>query len=159
MKKVQAIAVLPLFALASCGTASQTPVDETPENVSIDLSGEETIDLQEIVDQVELESDISSVETTVENTTTGQVQIIEVVAPYVWPNGENSVFTATLEVLDGVVVAVGGINDKEGKQEVFAQQFPEAILGKPLAWLQVDGISGASLTTIAVNQFLNTVNQ
>jgi hypothetical protein len=68
-------------------------------------------------------------------------------------------FTATLEVKDGIIVATSWLEGKIGAQETFAPEFAKQVTGKALKGLQIDAVSGASLTTMAVNQFLSTVNQ
>jgi len=111
MKKIQAAAMLPLFALASCGTPTQTPVEE----VSVDTTGLEVLDetttdveVNVETEEVPMNEEVSMVETTVES----DVQTIEIVAPYTWPNGQASTFTATLKVLNGFVVEVSGLEGK-----------------------------------------------
>lgn len=157
MKKIQAAAMLPLFALASCGTATQTPVEEVTMDGNLEVTDETTTDVEVNVEteEVPMNEEVSMVETTVES----DVQTIEINAPYALPNGQQVSFTATLKVLNGFVVEVSGLEDKMWTQISFAEAFPNAILGKELKGLQIDAISGASLTTMAVNQFLNTVNQ
>lgn len=159
MKKLQAVAVLPLFALASCGQTPANTQEVTPEVTSetqTPVVEVETSTAALIEETQTLSGEISETQTSVvpeEN-----AQTIEMSASYKLPNGMEVPFTATLEVKDGIVVAVSGLEGKQGPQKTFAEAFPNLVIGKPLQGLQVDAVSGASLTTAAVNSYLSTLN-
>lgn len=161
MKKLQAAAVLPLFALASCGQNTQTEVTETPvvetPAVTETVTPTETPVVETATqDTTTLSGEVSATTTTVVES---EVTKVEVNAPYKLPNGMDVAFTATLEVKDGFVINVTGLEGKQGSQIAFAPEFQKQVTGKALKGLQIDAVSGASLTTMAVNQYLNTVNQ
>jgi uncharacterized protein YcfL len=105
MKKLQAVAVLPLFALASCGQNAQTEVTEAPV-VETETSTSAVVETTPVASTETLSGEITSTTTTVVDS---EVQKVEVNAPYKLPNGKDVAFTATLEVKDGFVVNVTGL--------------------------------------------------
>lgn len=68
--------------------------------------------------------------------------------------------TATLKgrmVLENGIVKSVEIPDAKGPQATFAAGIADEAYGKPVKGLQIETISGASLTSAAFNEFLKTV--
>lgn len=60
-------------------------------------------------------------------------------------------------VLENGIVKSVEVPGAQGPQATFAAGIGEAAYGKPVKGLQIDTISGASLTSAAFNEFLKTV--
>ncbi len=84
-----------------------------------------------------------------------EYEVLEFDQPY--SIGENQAsFKGKILLENGIVKSVE-VSDAQGPQAVFAEGIAEAVYGRPVKDLQIDTISGASLTTAAFNEFLKTV--
>lgn len=160
MKKIASIAILPIIALASCGKNEETKVEmtQTPSEVAT----------PEVSPEVNVVSEVSSGETLNENvatTTTEQTgsTVKEFNLTYNLPDGRPLEFSGNIEIEDGKVKSVNfpkyDLTNPQSYEVKFAIKLQSDIVGKEVKGLQYDGMSGASLTTNAFNEFLNTINK
>ncbi|MGE4443554.1 MAG: hypothetical protein AB7E37_01005 [Candidatus Altimarinota bacterium] len=155
MKKIGALAILPIIALASCGKEEVvTPEVTTPvENNTPEV---QNVNVEEQSNTENLNQNISSVETDSETQDTERLfafsyeedgNIIPVSGKFLLENGK-----ITGIVVDGVDVE----NDRTPLAS-FARNVPSQIVGKELKGLQVDTVSGASYVTVGFNNFLSSL--
>lgn len=155
MKKIWALAVLPIIALASCGKQETAPVETntpvettTPENLDTMVTPE--------VKNETLDQNISSTETDVATQDTERLfafsyekdgYIIPVSGKFLLENGK----------ITGIVV--DGTDPFNGKTPLdsFARNVWSQIIGKELKGLQVDTVSWASYVTVGFNSFLSSL--
>ncbi|MDD5213339.1 MAG: hypothetical protein PHG82_02855 [Candidatus Gracilibacteria bacterium] len=154
MKKIAALAVLPVIALASCGkteTVKQVTSTPTPSNGN---GNQNNTNAQ----NNSLNPNINTQVTTTAGITTKEFNL-----SYNLPNGKPLSFNGNLEIENGAIKAVNFptydlVNDKSYEVQ-FAKKMQADLIGKTVKGLQYDGMSGASLTTKAFNDFLNTINK
>lgn len=154
MKKIAALAVLPVIALASCGkteTVKQVTSTPTPSNGN---GNQNNTNAQ----NNSLNPNINT-----QVTTTAWITTKEFNLSYNLPNGKPLSFNWNLEIENWAIKAVNFptydlVNDKSYEVQ-FAKKMQADLIGKTVKWLQYDGMSGASLTTKAFNDFLNTINK
>ncbi len=84
----------------------------------------------------------------------GSERTVEFNQPY--SLGAQTAYLKGRMVLENGIVKSVEVPGAQGPQATFAEGISEAY-GKPVKGLQVDTISGASLTTAAFNEFLKTV--
>ncbi|MDD5769436.1 MAG: hypothetical protein PHE25_00560 [Candidatus Gracilibacteria bacterium] len=164
MKKITTLAILPLMALASCSKNEEKV--ETPKNTPIETTQQTT---PEVATPTEVtNSGTETQEILNQNISTGitnesGVSIKEFKLTYNLPDGKPLNFNGNLEIEGGKIKSVNFpeydlINDQSYEVK-FAQKLQSDIVGKEIKGLQYDGMSGASLTTNAFNEFLNTINK
>ncbi len=152
MKKIAALAVLPVIALASCGkteTIKQVTSTPTPSNGNQNNANAQNNSLN------------PNINTQVTNT--AWITTKEFNLSYNLPNGKPLSFKWNLEIENWNVKSVNFpeydlINWKTYEVQ-FAKKMQADLIGKQVKWLQYDGMSWASLTTKAFNDFLNTINK
>lgn len=71
--------------------------------------------------------------------------------------GTNTAMLKGRIVLENGIVKSVTVPDAKGPQAAFAAGIADEAYGKPVKGLQIESISGASLTTVAFNEFLKTV--
>lgn len=156
MKKIWALAILPIIALASCGKEEVTPVVEnTPvENITPEVQPESTGSLESNTET--LNQNISSVETDSATQDTERLfafsyekdgYIIPVSGKFLLENGK----------ISGIVV--DGVDLEKDRTPIssFARNVPAQIVGKELKGLQVDTVSWASYVTVGFNNYLSSL--
>lgn len=154
MKKIAVLAVLPTIALASCGKSENASQNQAQNNAPANNTQNANIPVK---DQT-LNPNINTQVTSSDWITTKDFNL-----SYNLPDGRPLTFKWNLEIENWAVKAVNFpaydlVNDKSYEVE-FAKKMQADLIGKQIKWLQYDGMSGASLTTKAFNDFLNTINK
>lgn len=85
-----------------------------------------------------------------------QYEVLEFDQPYSIGDAQ-AAFKGKILLENGIVKSIE-VPDAKGPQAAFLEGVAEVAYGKPVKGLQIDTISGASLTTAAFNEFLKTVN-
>lgn len=160
MKKIQALALLPIIALASCGKGEETKTETTPTPSEVAIP--------EVTPEVTVVTQESTPETLNENIATATTQETwvstkEFNLTYNLPDGRPLEFSGNLEIENGKIISVNfpkyDLTNPQSYEVKFAVKLQSDIIGKEVKGLQYDGMSGASLTTNAFNEFLNTINK
>lgn len=86
----------------------------------------------------------------------GAVRAIDFEQPYDISTDKKAVLKGRLVLENGIVKSVT-VPGAQGPQATFAAGIADEAYGKPVKGLQIETISGASLTTAAFNEFLKTV--
>lgn len=152
MKKIAIAAILPVIALTSC---NKEPIQS--EKVDLDASFPETVEnisseTNSWVENVELNSWIVSSETS-----QNWEEVKYFWQNYVLPNGETATLAWKMTVVEWKITSIEfpDVDLESGyPQATFAKAIWEKVIWKELTWLQVDAVSGASLTTMAFNEYL-----
>lgn len=154
MKKIWALAILPIIALASCGKEEVTPVENTPvENNTSEVQDTNTVEQS---NTETLDQNISSVETDANTQDTERLfaftyekdgYVIPVSGKFVLENGK----------ITGIVVDGADVENGKSPIDSFARNVWSQIIGKELTGLQVDTVSWASYVTVGFNNFLSSL--
>ncbi len=155
MKKIWALAILPIIALASCGKEEvvtpevTTPVENnTPEvqNVNVEeQSNTETLDQN--ISSVETDTNTQDTERLFAFTYEKDGYVIPVSGKFLLENGK----------ITGILVDGADIENGKAPIDSFARNVWAQIIGKELTGLQVDTVSGASYVTVGFNNFLSSL--
>lgn len=86
----------------------------------------------------------------------GSVRAIDFEQPYDISTDKKAVLKGRLVLENGIVKSVS-VPGAQGPQATFAAGIADEAYGKPVKGLQIETISGASLTSAAFNEFLKTV--
>ena len=151
MKKITTLAMMPLFALASCWQ------DATNVESASWTTNQSAVEWTQTSTSTTLNSNISSsvattwkVDKTFEET-------------YALPNWSTASVKWFLTINDWKVESIAfdwlDLSNDKNPVVTFAKWISSKIVGQSVKGLQVDTISGASLTTEAFNKFLNTINK
>lgn len=154
MKKIWALAILPIIALASCGKEEVIPVENTPvENNTSEVQDTNTVEQS---NTETLDQNISSVETDANTQDTERLfaftyekdgYVIPVSGKFVLENGK----------ITGIVVDGADVENGKSPIDSFARNVWSQIIGKELTGLQVDTVSWASYVTVGFNNFLSSL--
>lgn len=154
MKKIWALAILPIIALASCGKEEVNPVENTPvENNTSEVQDTNTLEQS---NTETLDQNISSVETDVATQDTERLfafsyeiqgNIVPVSGKFLLENGK----------ITGIVVDATDVENGKTPLDAFARNVWAQIIGKELKGLQVDTVSWASYVTVGFNSFLSSL--
>ena len=154
VKKIAIIAVLPAIALASCGKSENASQNQTQNNTPAN----NTQNANTSANNQALNQNINNQVTNTAWITTKNFNLT-----YTLPDGRPLTFKWNLEIDAGVIKLVNFpdydlVNGKTYEVQ-FAQKMQKDLVWKQIKWLQYDGMSWASLTTKAFNDFLNTINK
>ncbi len=155
MKKIWALAILPIIALTSCGKEEVTPAENTPvENNTSEVQDTNT-EVQDTNTET-LDQNISSVETDTNTQDTERLfaftyekdgYVIPVSGKFLLENGK----------ITGIIVDGADVENGKAPIDSFARNVWAQIIGKELTGLQVDTVSGASYVTVGFNNFLSSL--
>ena len=126
--KKSLIGILSLATLASCTTQNAT-TETTPVS-------------------------ITPTPTTVTPTQTGKTIVIH--KSYSLGDEDTATLNGSMVVNNDTITSIT-IDNPKGPIKIFADGVSEKVVGKSLKNLQIDTVSGASLTSAAFNEFLKTV--
>lgn len=161
MKKIQALALLPIIALASCGKNEEVKVETTQswvttEDTSVKVETTQSGVTAEVATVEEegtgetLNSWIIAVPVVTEQPFEFTYKLGAQVVPVKW----------TIGIAEGKILSlvVDGVKPTDKWPLVeFAKNAPLAVIWKEVKGLKIDSISGASLTTAWFNQYLSTL--
>lgn len=151
MKKISYLFFIWLLPLASCSQEAINNENEWNQNAqnTVTWTIQNTLTGENIQENQELNSEISVNE--VENETAKKVDFT---LEYTTPNGQKASLSWNMEVKNGVIVWVWGMEWLAWPQWEFAKWLWDEVIGKEIEWLQIDTISWASLVSYAFNEFL-----
>lgn len=153
MKKIVVLASLPVIALSSCGKEDNQK-KEIVNNTAVNTQTEN----KAVQETAPLNENISSW-----TTNESWLTIKEFKLTYDLPNGKPLNFNWSLEIENWVIKKVNfpeyDLENAKTYEVKFAKKIQSDLVWKTLKWLQYDGITWASLTTKAFNEYLNTINK
>lgn len=136
-KKISVVPAIALLFLAGCGTNNSTSQDSTVSNTSTNST------------------------TTLTSSSSASkfswTQTLDMAQNYDYGGGQ-----ATLKWkvnLENWIIKSVDVIDAQGPIKAFADWINSKVVWKNIEWLQVDTITGASLTTAAFNQYLKDLNK
>lgn len=155
MKKIWALAILPIIALASCGKEEISPVETntpaeniTPQEMDTTVTPEETSQtLDQNISSMETDSATQDTERLFAFSYEKDGNIIPVSGKFLLENGK----------ITGIVVDGTDVENGKTPLDSFARNVVEQIVGKELTGLQVDTVSWASYVTVGFNNFLSSL--
>lgn len=178
MKKLSALVVLPVIALASCGKSQETtpveenttPVENTTSQVTPDMGTftepvNENIEVLPVVDTTPAQ-DVAPV--VVDSTSTGETTPVVAAETVKAMNFTYDLYGKEVKVVGNITVdATGKISavtfDDATSFEIgqaplknFTEQMKTTLIGKDFAGLQIDTVTGATLVSTAFNQYLTS---
>lgn len=159
MKKIQALALLPIIALASCGKNEEVTVETQKETTPVATT-----------EVTSTPTEVTSQETPVEDEGTGETLNSGITAipvateqPYefTYKLGDQIIPVKwVFSIADWKVASMSIDGFKPGDKwpfAEFAKNVPFAVIGKELKGLKIDSISWASLTSAGFNEYLATL--
>lgn len=152
MKKIAIAAMLPVIALASCNKETNQEETKTLDSTSTSTNENISVETSSWVENVELNQWIVSSETS-----QNWEEVKYFSQNYVLPNSETATLSWKMTIVDGKITSIEfpDVDLESGyPQATFAKAIWEKVIWKEIAWLQVDAVSGASLTTMAFNEYL-----
>lgn len=160
IKKVSAVSASALAAIALVGCAKEEAKVPAPiQPASVTPSDVQTVPSASAPALASTGTETASstgTESTASSGTVSATRTVEFAQPY--DIGSNKAVLKGRMVLENGIVKSVEVPEAKGPQATFAEGVGAVAYGKPVKGLQIDTVSGASLTSAAFNEFLKTVD-